>query len=202
MNERPVRIPFDELLVYPPSYPNILVTQEGYSLISETARNPIVGRRGNSRELVVQPENSGYKISDSLYFGDIEIDITCVGGEGIAFVQKFAKDKNDQPIPDKLDDFQAFPIGVGTVKAIPKDYFVAFVNTGKDGLVVRDDSPEKIKTLQPHQLPDLARSNLIIEKGFLYSVLMKNSELWLSRNLSFQGAKREIITGVKIVEMD
>lgn len=201
MSEKQVGVPFEELLAFPPNCPDVLVTNEGHSLISPTEKNPIVGYTGKRRRLTIRPEYSGYKISDSLCFGDMKVKITCVGGEGIAFTQEFAKDNNGQPIPNRLDDFQAFPIEIGTVKTLPEDCFIAFVNTGKDRLVVQDNSPEKIKALHPYQLPDLAGFSLIKNTGFLYSVYMIAGKPQLLRNLFFQSVKKENTNGIKVMEM-
>lgn len=202
MSEKQVQVPFNELLAYPLIYrPDVLVTDEGESLISATEKNPIVGYTGNRRRLTIHPEDSGYKISDSLHFGDVQVSITCVGGEGIALVQEFAKDKNGQPIPNNLDDFQSIPIGIGTIIDLPENCFIAFINTGKDRLVVQDNSPEKFRDLPPHQFPNLASLNLIKEKGFLFNVSMQNGEPWLSRSINFESVKRVRTNGIKIMEM-
>lgn len=199
MSERLAEVPIEELLAYPPNCPDVLVTQEGHSLINVENRNPIIGYRGNRRDLNVRPENSGYEPSDILYFGDVEITITCIGGGGIALMQEPARDKNGKLSPNILENFHSAPIKLGGFITVPRNHSIAFVVTD-DRLVLRDDSPEKFKSLQPNQFPDIAPLNLTRQTGFLYSVVMRGEEPKLLRNISLS-AKKEFLNGIKTVEM-
>src|SRR3990167_2587147 len=136
------------------------------------------------------------------HVGNLEENYSILLGEGIALLQKRAKDKKGNDVPDVLEEFRAVSVKAGDTVYMPSGYGHLVVNTGNTYLVSADDSPVDFEEKDPVSLPGHADYEPVQHMhGFAYYVIEKNGKPALVRNPLYKEIKKEDLGGLPVFNL-
>ena len=136
------------------------------------------------------------------HVGTLEENYSILLGEGIALLQKRAKDKKGNDVPDVLEEFRAVSVKAGDTVYMPSGYGHLVVNTGNTYLVSADDSPVDFEEKDPVSLPGHADYEPVQHMhGFAYYVIEKNGKPALVRNPLYKEIKKEDLGGLPVFNL-
>lgn len=128
------------------------------------------------------------------HVGDISETYTILQGEGILLLQKRKIDKDNNPLDDEIESFEARKIKTGDKIFIEPEMGHLLINTGNVWLVTSDDSPVYPDDIDPAGLPGHADYTAVKKMGgFAYFVIEKDGKPTLSKNPKYKVAPEAII---------
>ena len=115
-------------------------------------------------------------------------------GEGVALLQKLA----DQSDPSVVEEFRAVQVKAGDEVYMPPGYGHLLVNTGKEWLVMVDDSPVE-GAEDSASMPGHADYEPVKQmQGFAYYVVERDGKPALVRNPRYKEIRKEDLGGLPV----
>ena len=134
------------------------------------------------------------------HVGNLDENYEIVLGEGVALLQKRAKDAGGNLLDDTLEEFRAIQVKAGDKVYMPPEYGHLVVNTGNTYLVTADDSPVNFDDVNPVSMPGHADYEPVKRmRGFAYYVVEKNGKPSLKRNALYKEIKLEDLGGLPMI---
>ena len=134
------------------------------------------------------------------HVGNLDENYEIVLGEGVALLQKRAKDAGGNLLDDTLEAFRAIQVKAGDKVYMPPEYGHLVVNTGNTYLVTADDSPVNFDDVNPVSMPGHADYEPVKRmRGFAYYVVEKNGKPSLKRNALYKEIKLEDLGGLPMI---
>lgn len=134
------------------------------------------------------------------HVGQLDENYYILLGEGVALLQKRAKDANGEPLDDIIESFKAIPVKAGDHVYMPPEEGHLVVNTGHTYLVTADDSPVNFDEANPVSMPGHADYEPVKRmRGFAYYVVEKDGKPALKKNPHYKEIRNEDFGGLPLV---
>ena len=134
------------------------------------------------------------------HVGQLDENYWIIFGEGVALLQKRAKDANGNPIDDVVEEFKAIRVKAGDKVYMAPEAGHLVVNTGKTYLVTADDSPVNFDEKNAVSMPGHADYEPVKKmKGFSYYVVEKDGAPALVKNPLYKEVKKADFGGIPVV---
>jgi glucose-6-phosphate isomerase, archaeal len=132
------------------------------------------------------------------HVGQLDETYWFVQGEGIVLQQKLIEE-NGKSIPDRVEEFNAIPVKAGDSAYMPPKYGHLILNTGKEWMVMVDDSPVE-GTQDSASMPGHADYELVKQmRGFAYYVVEKDGKPALVPNKLYKEVKKTDFGGLTLI---
>ncbi|PIR84002.1 hypothetical protein COU18_01175 [Candidatus Kaiserbacteria bacterium CG10_big_fil_rev_8_21_14_0_10_51_14] len=132
------------------------------------------------------------------HVGNLDETYWIIQGEGIALLQKMVVE-NGIPQEGKIAEFKAIRVKAGDSVYMPSGYGHLVVNTGKEWLVTKDDSPVE-GTGDSASMPGHADYEAVKKmRGFAYYVIEKNDAPALVKNPLYTEVQKTDFGGISVV---
>ncbi len=129
------------------------------------------------------------------HIGDLDETYWFSSGEGVALLQKLA----DPSKPDAVAEFKAVKVQGGDSVYMPPGYGHLMINTGKEWLVMVDDSPVEGAD-DSASMPGHADYEAVKQmRGFAYYVVESNGAPALKKNPLYTSVQKEDFGGLPVV---
>ena len=134
------------------------------------------------------------------HVGNLDENYWIILGEGVALLQKRAKDEKGNLLDDVLEEFKVILVKAGDKVYMPPEYGHLVVNTGNTYLVTADDSPVNFDEVNPVSLPGHADYEPVKRmRGFAYYVVEKDGKPALKKNPLYKEIKKEDLGGLTLL---
>jgi len=134
------------------------------------------------------------------HVGDLSETYWIVYGQGVALLQKLAKDENGKMTPDTVEEFKAILVEPGQEIFMPSGFGHLLANTGTTYFVTIDDSPVDFEDRDPSSFPGHAEYEIVKKmRGFAYYVVEHNGKPALKKNPLYKTIQKEDLGGLAVV---
>lgn len=134
------------------------------------------------------------------HIGDLDETYDIVFGQGIALLQKLAKDESGVMIPDVVEEFSVLSVKAGDQVYMAPGQGHLLVNTGDTYFITVDNSPVNFEEKDPVSLPGHANYDLVTQMhGFAYYVIEHNGQPALKKNPLYKEIRKEDLGGLEVI---
>lgn len=134
------------------------------------------------------------------HVGDLSETYWIIYGQGVALMQKLAKNEKGEVIAGEVEEFRAIPVKAGQEIFMPPQWGHLVVNTGETYFVTADDSPVNFEERDPVGLPGHADYELVKKmRGFAYYVVDNDGRPALKRNPIYKNIRKEDLGGLPVI---
>ena len=130
------------------------------------------------------------------HIGNLDETYWFVQGEGVVLQQKLV-DAND---PERVEEFRAIAVKRGDSAYMPPGYGHLILNTGKEWMVMVDDSPVE-GTSDSASMPGHADYEMVKKmRGFAYYVIERDGKPTLVKNPLYKEIQKTDFGGIPVEE--